>query len=361
MRGQGSIYARGDSLWISWYSGGDRRESVAKLCGKSPDRVVWDDAVKVLRKRIEQKALARQTGSILTPKAERLTVAELLAEYHDHRKVQGIKRPVAFAQDIKQLTAWWGPLVASKLTTEQLETWVQRRLATGYARGTVKMRLCGLYAALRWASARLPRIPAAPKITVPATPRASWTAAEVDRLCAEARPWLAEIARFGYLTGWRISECLGLAWDRVDLKAGLLFLDDTKSGERRVRPIEPALATVLSGRHGVRQLNSALVFHVAGLPIGGDRFYMAWGQACAAAGLGSRRFHSFRGQAYDDLLLRGVDLLTSMDLIGHKSLSSARRYARPSVDRMRAALEKRDAVLQDTRPTVPADVRLIPR
>jgi len=34
-----------------------------------------------------------------------------------------------------------------------------------------------------------------------------------------------------------------------------------------------------------------------------------------------------------------MDLTTAMDLVGHKSLSSARRYARPNVDRMRAALE----------------------
>lgn len=357
MRQEGRIYTRGDSLWIYHYAKGDRRESVAKLLGKPPSAVTWKDAVGALKQRLEEKATHQALGTLRPPKDATLTVATLLEEYHTHRKVQGIKRPVAFAQDIKQLTAWWGHLMASKLTTEDLEHEVQGKLAAGFARGTVKMRLCGLYAALRWASDRLPRLPVAPKITVPATPRASWTAAEVDQLCAEARPWLADVTRFGYLTGWRISECLGLTWDRVDWTRKALFLDDTKSGERRVRPIEPALEAVLRRRREVQRLGCALVFHVDGLPIGGDRFYMAWGQACTAAGLGPRRFHSFRGQAYDDLLLRGVDLLTSMDLIGHKSLSSARRYARPSLDRMRAGLAKRDA---DT-PISSTEIRAITR
>jgi integrase len=356
MRQQGTIYARGDSLWVYYYARGDRRKSVAKLLGKDPGRVTWTEATDALTRCLKDKAKHAALGTLLPPRDEKLTVATLLAEYHAHRTVQGIKRPVAFAQDIKQLTTWWGHLCAARLTTEALEAEVQGKLGAGFARGTIKMRLGGLYAALRWARARLPRIPEAPKVTVPPTPRASWTAEEVARLCAEARPWLAAVARFGYLTGWRISECLGLTWDRVDLRRELLFLDDTKSGDPRVRPIEPALAAVLRGRLECRQLNSALVFHVDGMPIGGDRFYMAWGQALQKAKLDRRRFHSFRGNAYDQLLLNGVNLLDCMDLIGHRSLSSARRYARPSVDRMRAALERRDAAAPHTGYTAPATI-----
>src|SRR3990172_10453852 len=288
MRGQGRIYHRGDALWISWYAKGDRREAVSTLVGKPAGSVTWDDAVKALG-------------------------------------------------------TWWGHLVPARLTTEDLEREIQAKLAKGFARGTIAQRLSGLYAALRWAKERLPRVPDKPRISVPLGPKAVWTPAEVDALCAEAKPWLADIVRFGQLTGWRISEVLDLSWDRVDSKRGLLFLDETKTDDPRVRPIEPAMADLLARRTTARRLGCALVFHVDGLPVGDDRFHRAFRAACGRAGLGVRRFHAFRNTAYDTLLLNGVDLFTAMELVGHRSLSSARRYTRQNVDRMRGALERVEA------------------
>jgi len=343
MRGQGRIYHRGDALWISWYAKGDRREAVSKLVGKEPGRVTYDDAVKALKRRLEQKTEQLMRGSILPKRTERLTVAQLLEEYKAHRLIQGVKRPVDFACTIKALGAWWGHLVPARLTTEDLEREIQAKLAKGFARSTIATRLHGLYAALRWAKDRLPRIPDPPKLSVPLTKAALWTPEDVEALCAQARPWLADVVRFGHLTGWRISECLGLTWDRVDLRRGLLFLDESKTDDPRVRPIERAMVDLLRGRQICRRLSCALVFHVDGLPVGDDRFHRAFRQACLAAGFGPRRFHAFRNTAYDRLLLGGVNLLDCMDLIGHKALSSARRYARPNVDRMRAALERVEA------------------
>ncbi len=40
---------------------------------------------------------------------------------------------------------------------------------------------------------------------------------------------------FGYHSGWRISEILGLTWDKVDLREGIVRLDpgETKNEEGR--------------------------------------------------------------------------------------------------------------------------------
>jgi integrase len=345
MRGQGTIYARGDSLWCYLYSGGDRRVSVAKAAGKRPGETTWKDAVAVLKKLNDRKTVARETGSILTtPKSDRLTVAELLTEYQAHRLIQGVKRPEGFAKAYKAVAAWWGDRIASKLTTERLEADIQAQLAAGFARGTVRTRLNGLFAALTWASDRLPRLPKKPELSVPLTRKGIWTAEEVERFCAVAPPWLADLTRFLSCTGWRIGEALGLTWDRVDLRAGMLRLDDTKTDDPRQRPIEPALLVVLRRRRETLRLGCALVFHVDGLPISDDRFRARWRQTLTAAGLPKKYPHDFRRTAYHELLLSGANLLDAMDLVGHKSLSSARRYAQPSVDRMRRALEQRDAV-----------------
>lgn len=342
MKGQGKIYARGDALWVSY---GDLRESVAPLAGKLPGCVTWDDAVDVLKERRFQKEVARRQGSILPKKIKVPTVPQLLDQYERHRLIQGVKRPVDFKATMRALGVWWGHLHLGKLTTEDLEREIQAKLTAGMARGTVAQRLHGLYAALRWAVAanKLARIPAAPRVHVPATPTKLWTEAEVDTLCATVKPWVADIIRAGQITGWRISELLNLAWERVDLRRGLLYLDDTKTDDPRVRPIEGRLGEILARRQGARRLGCALVFHVDGLPVTDDRFHRAFAAGAGRAGFTGRRFHAFRHTAYDTILTAGVDLFTAMELVGHKSISSARRYARQNVDRMRGALERVEA------------------
>ena len=46
--------------------------------------------------------------------------------------------------------------------------------------------------------------------------------------------YLADLARFAYLTGWRSSEIRFLGWDTVDRKAGEIRLRTSKNGRGRV-------------------------------------------------------------------------------------------------------------------------------
>jgi integrase len=363
MSEQGTIYHRGDALWISWYANGDRREAVSTLAGKRPGSTTWDDAVKVLQRRLFEKAMAREQRSILPQRIKALTVPQLLAEYETHRLIQGVKRPVDFRCTMAQLGKWWGHLNLTKLTTEDLEREIQAKLEAGMARGTVAQRLHGLYAALRWAvqANKLARVPAAPKLHVPPTPTPLWTEAEVAQVCAATKPWVADIVRFGQLTGWRISEILDLAWERVDLKRGLLYLDDTKTDDPRLRPIEGLLGEILARRTAARRLGCALVFHVDGLPVTDDRFHRLFAGAVARAGLGKRRFHAFRHTLYDTLFTAGVDEYTAQELVGHKSTSSTRRYKRQNVKLMRRALGLVDAARADNSGTAAASVVSITR
>ena len=135
------------------------------------------------------------------------------------------------------------------------------------------------------------------------------------------------MAWFGYLTGWRVSECRELTWTRVDLEHAHMRLDEAKAGGR-VRPIvEGALLGLLKKRWRLRAIGCPVVFHRAGRPISDTWFGGRWREACRASGLVGRRFHDFRRTAYNDFVSHaGVDLLTSMELTGHKSLAVAKRY-----------------------------------
>lgn len=344
MRGQGSIYARGDALWVYIYSGGDRRVSVAKAAGVHPGQATWTDAVKVLKELIDRKTVARRQGSILlSPRQERVTIAELAADYIARRIAQGVKRPQAFKQAVGRVVTLWGSQRALRLTTDQLWRDVQALLEKDLKRSTIKTYLAQLHAILVSAGEQVPRIPKMPALETGPLRRTVWTEEEVDRLCTHARPWVQDIVRFGFLTGWRISEVLDMTWDRVDRVERLVYLDDSKTDDPRVRPYDLPLldlSEVIARRFSQSRLGCPLVFHVDGLPITNERFYRAMNVARERAGIGDRIFHDFRRRVADFLQLNGVDLFTVQELLGHKSMASTRRYTRQNVQRMRSAMDR---------------------
>lgn len=339
MRGDGRIYHRGDALWISYYAGGDRRESVATLCGKTALQTTWDDAVKVLKRRREQKIVARARGSILSAAEERVTVETLCRDYLAQRLASGIKRPRAFAREIERTIHIWGKQRASRITREGLWHDVHRLRDAGLKRASVKTYLATLHAVLVAAGERVPRLPKFPELGSDPLRRVVWSEAELERCCAAAEPWLADVLRFGYATGWRCSEVLGLTWDRV--RDGMIYLDESKTGEGRVRPIDLPhfdLTAVIESRRAQRRLGCPWVFHWDGHAVNPAYFYTKMDRAREASGVGDRIFHDFRRGVAERALLHGADLFVTQELLGHRALSSTRRYTRHSVERMRKQL-----------------------
>jgi integrase len=342
-RGKGTIYHRGDALWIFYYLGGERRESVGRLMGKDPLRTTWTDAVTALKRQIAQKDKAKALGHITTPAQERATVAELAKAYIAKRIGEGVKDPAGFRQAVGRVIALWGPQRATMLTKRSLWQDVERLLAQGLQRSTIKTYLAQFKAILVDADELLPRIPKFPALRTGPLRRTVWTEAELEAVCAVAEAWLADVLRFGYLTGWRISEVLGMTWDRVDVREDLIYLDESKTDEPRVRPISLALldlTPVIGRRLQARRLDCPRVFHVDGHAITTRRAQRRLQAAMATAGITDKRFHDFRRAVADRLLLEGVGEFTVQEVLGHKSLSSTRRYTKPSVDRMRAAMDR---------------------
>jgi len=102
---------------------------------------------------------------------------------------------------------------------------------------------------------------------------------------------LRAVVMFMYLTGWRISEVLGLQWRHVDFEAGAVRFDvgTTKSGEGRQFPFTNELRALLERQRDyaatVQRTQGIVcpwVFHRNGKPI--RDFYGAWRTACRDAG-----------------------------------------------------------------------------
>ena len=141
------------------------------------------------------------------------------------------------------------------------------------------------------------------------------------------------IARFAYITGWRInSEVLPLQWRHVDFDAGEVRLDPgtTKNREGRTFPMTAELRALLDRQRTVTEnlrRDGGLyphVFHRDGRPIRSVR--AAFSTACREAGCPGRLLHDLRRTAVRNLVRAGIPERVAMQMTGHKTRSVFERY-----------------------------------
>lgn len=136
-----------------------------------------------------------------------------------------------------------------------------------------------------------------------------------------------------YETAMRREELVTLTWSRVDERAGLIRLlpEDTKEDDKRIIPIAPALADILTElRAEQRKLPSianrsaARVFTRDGKPIASIR--TAFELAKERAGVADVVLHDFRQTAITRWAEMGLPQEIVMKVSGHKSLAMHCRY-----------------------------------
>lgn len=161
---------------------------------------------------------------------------------------------------------------------------------------------------------------------------------DFEKVAAKLPESYAAVARFGYLTGWRVrSEGLALRWDWVDFDAGSVTIPPnvTKNGEPKMFPFDvlPELAELLGQRRAATNAVIAetgkrvpFVFTDGGRPIPYKKLLTAWHAACEAAEVDGRILHDFRRTAARNLRRAGVDEGTIMKLCGWETRAMFDRY-----------------------------------
>lgn len=149
---------------------------------------------------------------------------------------------------------------------------------------------------------------------------------EFERLQAHSAPHLQAINLMAYQTGMRSGEILGLTWDRVDFKAGMVRLrpEDTKTEEARLIPLTVELTHLLRDLYKLRYLHEDHVFLVKGQSVNSVK--TAFKAACRRANIEGFKFHDFRHTAVTNMRRAGIDHLTIMRITGHKTLEVFKRY-----------------------------------
>lgn len=152
------------------------------------------------------------------------------------------------------------------------------------------------------------------------------TAEEWHRLYEAAALHLKPILLIAYQLGPRLGEILKLTWDRVDLQRGFIKLRtvDTKTNEPRLVPMTSAVRECLIDLAKVRSLTTNQVFLYKGNPI--NRVKRTFKTAVKNAGIEDFKFHDLRHCAATNLRRAGVDTVTAMKIVGHKSEKMHQRY-----------------------------------
>jgi integrase len=312
------VYVRRGAYWISWVGAqGRRRRRKTNAHTKQQARAARAAELQ----RVEQAKVLGFTP----PGAE--TFAQVADRFLAHQKARLTEKAYERESGIvrEHLTPFFAGTLAS-IRRVDVQRYVTKRAGVVSAHSVQKeinilkhlLRL-----AVEWEFAhfnvaqgvKCPRVPAG---------RVRYLQPGELRAVLEASPdWLQPVVALAACTGMRRSELLGLRWLSVDLPHGVVLLSQTKNGEGRVVHLNnTAKAAILS-------LPSARNVHATDLlfpELTGEQASMAFQRVCRSVGITDFRFHDLRHTAASWLRMKGADIHTVAQLLGHKDLRMAARY-----------------------------------
>jgi integrase len=125
----------------------------------------------------------------------------------------------------------------------------------------------------------------------------------------------------------RQGELMGLQWQNVNLKDGLLILHETKNGERRRVPLSGLALTLLKDHAKIRRLDTPLLFPSLTKPQQPIGLKRAWETALKRAEINDFHWHDLRHCTASYLAMNGASLAEIAEVLGHKTLAMVKRYA----------------------------------
>jgi len=146
-------------------------------------------------------------------------------------------------------------------------------------------------------------------------------------------------------SGMRRGEILKLRWSDIDLKNQIITVQESKSGQKRMIPMDTTLHNTLSDLPS--RFQKGYVFPSPVNP-GKQRFDVLrqWRKVIKISEIDSVRFHDLRHTFASHLIMNGVDIKTVQELLGHSSLTMTMRYTHLAPDHRTRAIKILDTALQ---------------
>ncbi|HEX3036311.1 MAG TPA: site-specific integrase [Thermodesulfobacteriota bacterium] len=129
----------------------------------------------------------------------------------------------------------------------------------------------------------------------------------------------------------RLGELLKLVWNDIDFEKEQIYVRDTKNFDQRAVPVNADVREAFStlpkereriftykNRHGVESV---------------------WKKTLEKAKVSGYRLHDLRHSFITDLVTKGVDITTVMEITGHKDIRMLKRYSHPTEEHKKNAVK----------------------
>ena len=165
------------------------------------------------------------------------------------------------------------------------------------------------------------------------------TPEERRRLLECSPAWLRPVIVAALKTGMRKGEIRNLKWADVDMANSNIHVRRTKSGKMRVIPIHPELFEVVEElrRHKVGEY--VFVGERGQKLEEGSQLRSSFEAAVRKAELGAFTFHDLRHNFASELVMKGADLRTVQEYLGHSTLMMVQRYSHLSESIRRSTIQ----------------------
>lgn len=335
-------------------------------------------------KALELLARSELGEDIVTPRRTKVnTLREYLDSVYESYAISRYRSGPAILQRIRGVFVWLLDTAIADISLARVQAWAEARLKDGKSTGqTVNRNLLGLRAALQrgvelgyFATnplAGLRRVTETPR-TIVRYLSSEEEARLMDALDAREKTirekrashnkWLrehglpehadlsttpfADYLKVAVLvslnTGLRRNELLSVQWADVAFDDDVIHVRShaAKGGKSRVVPMNETVRTTLEGW---RKMNpdSDLVF--TGVRSGGKMHSLrsSWGRVLKEAKIENYRWHDMRHTFASQLVMRGVDLNTVRELLGHADLKMTIRYSHLSDEAKQRAVAMLD-------------------
>lgn len=180
-------------------------------------------------------------------------------------------------------------------------------------------------------------------VKVPQKERQYLTEEEVIQLLEQIEHLLIKlVAKFLYFTGLRISECLDLRIEDVDLETGVVDIKNGKGAKQRFVPIAPRIRDELENYIEFERPNVETDFFFATKKTGRlSSQYVNRELKKAVKKLGWKKnvtCHILRHSFASRLIKKDVNLVQVQKLLGHSNLAVTSRYTHTNIEQLHEAV-----------------------
>jgi integrase len=319
--GEGGVRELGPERWqISFYDaqGRRRRESFSTEA----------KAIKALT-----RALALRDAGKLDPREGRIKVDALAASYKTYAE-NSVPRSYRWIELVWRvhLEPFFGGMVADRVTSDHLQSYIRERLAAKAATSTVNHELTVLKAMFNHGAKADPpkilRVPRFPEKLREPNPRSGFvTDEQYAVLQAKCKyGWLRALLAVAYNFGFRKGELLGLRVSQIHLKARTIHLlpGTTKNDQGRAVVMTDEVFKLVSECIKDKKPGDAVFTWANGKPV--TDFRRTWRTVAKNAGMPGLYLHDMRRTAVRNMVRAGISKHVAKRISGHTTDSIFDRY-----------------------------------